>query len=519
MNGRRSRSRTDGERESGAALLRGAAVLAAAAVVSKLIGTLQKIPLQNLAGDTVFGIYNAVYPLYVLILFMATAGFPLVVSKFVSECVAAGRPAEAGRVLRVASIVLTGTGLVCFVLLYFGAETIAGWMGLPQTAPAIRSVSFALLVVPLMSALRGYYQGFQSMLPTAWSQIWEQTVRVATMFTLLVVLLGAGADAATVAAGATFGSVTGALAGLGVMLWYRSRETREKRADRGTGPLAGDAGGAAAMHSAPDSANAREGVVEAPGCDLAARPTRETADRYHRPQAGPPVPSTNTAGQTGPGQRGASAGESDWRLMRRLAAYALPLCLGTIAMPILTLTDSFTIPRLLLQRGEDAAGALFQFGLYNHGLPLVQLVAMIASSLSAAIVPAVAEARQRSDAAALRQLAATSLRLCWLLALPAASGLALLAEPINMLFYKTTEGSFTMALLSFTALGSAVNIIAASVLQGIGAVRAPALYLLLAAAVKAAGNVALVPRYGITGAAAAAVAAFALAGGDRKSVV
>ena len=71
--------------KQGAKLLRGAALLGAAAILSKLLGTLQKIPLQNVAGDTAFGIYNAVYPLYILILFAATAGFPVAVSKFVRD--------------------------------------------------------------------------------------------------------------------------------------------------------------------------------------------------------------------------------------------------------------------------------------------------------------------------------------------------------------------------------------------------------------------------------------------------
>lgn len=49
-------------------LLQGAFILSAAAIISKLIGTLQKIPLQNLGGDAVFGIYNTVYPLYTMLL-------------------------------------------------------------------------------------------------------------------------------------------------------------------------------------------------------------------------------------------------------------------------------------------------------------------------------------------------------------------------------------------------------------------------------------------------------------------
>ncbi|MCZ8523701.1 MULTISPECIES: putative polysaccharide biosynthesis protein [Paenibacillus] len=427
-------------------LLQGAALLGIAAVVSKLIGTLQKIPLQNLAGDAVFGIYNAVYPLYTLILFLATAGFPLVVSKFVSEHAALRQEEEALRVLRVAACVLTGTGVLCFALLYGGAETIGGWMGLGKTAPAIRSVSFALLIVPVLSVLRGYFQGYGDMAPTALSQVGEQLIRVMTMFGLLLMFLSMDSLPETIAAGATFGSVAGAAAGLVLMLFYwRSRR--------------------------PGRKVARTGTIRPGGW------------------------------------------KADLALARRIAGYAIPLCLGAVALPVLTLVDSFTVPRLLREAGYDETGALYQFGLYNHGQPLVQLVAMIASSMSAALVPAIAAAKRDGDSLLLRQRAGTALRLAWMIGLPAAAGLALLAGPMNLMFYKSTEGTPAMAILSLTALLSVLNIAGSSVLQGLGAVRAPAIYLLLAAGVKAAANALLVPRLGIDGAAWAAVAAHALAGG------
>jgi O-antigen/teichoic acid export membrane protein len=436
----------------GSELLKGAAVLGLAAALSKLIGTMQKIPLQNMAGDAVFGIYNAVYPLYILILFLATAGFPLVVSKFVAEQVALGHHAEARRVLRVSTSILAVTGLVFFLVLYIGADRLAELIGARQTGLAIRSVSFALLVVPVMSALRGYYQGYQNMIPTAVSQVVEQTVRVATMFGLLLLCMHWGYGPEWIAAGATFGSVTGAAAGLMIMLVYHRKLRLVKPVRLNKIPTANK--------------------------------------RYPR----------------------ALEDISSWSLARRMMLYALPVCLGTLSLPILTLVDSFTLPRLLKLQGWDELGALYQFGLYNHGLPIVQLVAMIASSMSVALVPAIAEAKLAGNLSVLRSRVAMSLRLAWLVGLAASVGMAVLAEPMNMMFYASFEGSWTMSLLAYTAFFSTLNIVAGSVLQGFGAVVAPALYLLAAAAVKIAANVALVPLWGIDGAALAAVCAYALAG-------
>lgn len=432
---------------SGVSIVKGAVVLGAAAVVSKLLGTMQKIPLQNVAGDSVFGIYNAVYPLYTLILFLATAGFPIAVSRFVAEERARGSAAGALGVLKMALALSIATGLSCFVLLYFGAGILASWIGNGQTEAALRSVSFALFFVPVMATLRGYFQGLGDMAPTGVSQVAEQLIRVAVMVALLIAFVQAGASDAEIAAGATFGSAAGAFAGLIVMtVYWRSHRKKEKR-------LYSDVGG----------------TIRA-----------------------------GEAGRVG---------------YRRFIAYALPVCLGSIVLPMLTLADTFTVPRLLMQSGYDEAEAMRQFGLYNHGLPLVQLVAMIVSSMSVALVPAISEAKARGALTEVRRSAAASLRLTWLIGLAASAGMAVTAVPLNVMFYKDAAGSVTMMILACTTAFSVVQIVSAAILQGLGAERSAAYHLLAAAAVKVGMNLWLVPLWGIEGAAVSAVAAYASAAG------
>ena len=106
---------------------------------------------------------------------------------------------------------------------------------------------------------------------------------------------------------------------------------------------------------------------------------------------------------------------------------------------------------------------------------------------------ALAGSRARKDAEAVRQQAASCMRAAWGIGAAAALGLALLAAPINLLLYADDAGSRTFALVGCTALAGTVNAAAAAALQGLGAVRAPALLMLGAAVLKAAFNAALVP--------------------------
>jgi O-antigen/teichoic acid export membrane protein len=420
-------------------LLRGAFILVLAAVLSKLIGTVQKIPLQNIGGDGVFGIYNAVYPFYTLVLLIATAGFPAAVSRFVAEEMAAGRTGGARRVLRVSSWMLIVLGLLCGAVMYAAAPLLAAWIDNMHTEPAIRSAALALPLVPIMAGLRGYFQGMHDMMPTAVSQVAEQTVRVAAMVILLLWLHSLSASDDWIAAGATFGSAAGGAAGLLVMLiywWLHRRRTR----------------------------------------DVAAT----TLEEGQQPL---------------------------WPLLKALLLYALPICLGSLSAPLISLVDTFTVPRLLKANGWTEAEAMVRFGIYNRGIPLVQLMAMLATSMSVLFIPALTDARVREQHELIRSQTKQTVNWFWLLGLASSAGIAVLAVPIDVMLYEDSIGSDTIRWLAFTGVGATLSIVTAALLQGLGSVRAPAVHLLLSTVVKAILNIVLVPHYGINGAAIAGIVA------------
>ncbi|WDL98989.1 putative polysaccharide biosynthesis protein [Alicyclobacillus sp. ALC3] len=200
--------------------VRGALLLAGAAVLSKGLGSVYTIVLQNIIGDHGMGLFQMAYPIYATLLAVATAGFPVAISKIVSERVAVGDVYGAKQTFRMALVLLSLGGVLAFVILFGFASTWARVAGDPAAAPAIRAIAPALLIVPVMSVLRGYFQGHQWMEPTAASQVLEQGVRVATILGLAFWLMSRGYGQATAAAGAAFGAVTGACAGLLLLFTY-----------------------------------------------------------------------------------------------------------------------------------------------------------------------------------------------------------------------------------------------------------------------------------------------------------
>ncbi|MEK0317711.1 oligosaccharide flippase family protein [Cohnella sp. 56] len=471
-------------------LMRGAALLGGAALLSKLIGTLQKIPLQNLAGDRVFGLYSAVYALAVMWMTLAAAGVPVAVSALVAERIAAGDERGVRRLLRYAAVLLSASGLVAFAALWAAADTLAAWMGAPEAADAIRASSLALLAAPLTAALRGYSQGRLEMGRPALSQLAEQCARVAFMLCALGWALRRDWSPAATAAAVHGGLAAGAVAGLAAML-IAGRRSWRRRADRRA------AGAATADAAAPP--RKRAAVADAAAASAPRSPDGTDASRT-------PGASVDSAAAA------AHHPEPGRVLLRRIVRVALPVAAGSVVAPLFGLIDAFTLPRLLQSAGATASAAISAFGEYNRGIALLQLVSMAAGGAAAALVPSLTMARSGGgiDAESGAQ-AAFAMRLAWWFGAAAALGLALLARPINVALFADAHGTAAMAVLGAAALGAALQAVSAAVLQGLGDLRSPALHLALAALVKAALNAALAPAYGIAGAAAAAACAYGVA--------
>lgn len=205
--------------------VKGAAILGIAGVVVKILGAIYRIPLSNIIKPEGMGYYQTAYPFYVLLLTISTAGVPVAVAKLVAEKRAIGDYKNAHKIFKVALIGLIFLGLVTSMVIAFGAKSIVEYLGNENAYYALIALVPALFFVPIMSAFRGFFQGSQSMVPTALSQIVEQFFRVITGLSLTVLLLGRGIPIA--AGGASFGGSMGALFGTLVIMGIYLRQKKE----------------------------------------------------------------------------------------------------------------------------------------------------------------------------------------------------------------------------------------------------------------------------------------------------
>lgn len=213
--------------------LTGALVIAAAHIITKVIGALFKIPLDRFILQAQgMGIYNATYNIYNWLFIVSTAGIPVAISKMVAESVAHTNYREARRIFKVSLGTMFCIGLFAAAVLFFGAGGFSTMIAMPRTALSMMVMAPSLLFACLMSSFRGYFQGLQNMMPTALSEVVESSFKLIAGLALSAALLPMGLEYAS--AGAIGGvSIGGAFALLFLLcaFLYYTRRTREDTPD------------------------------------------------------------------------------------------------------------------------------------------------------------------------------------------------------------------------------------------------------------------------------------------------
>lgn len=211
--------------------IKGTLILAGAALIARVLGLFQRVPLEHILGEVGNASYSQANAAYFLLLTLATAGIPSTLSKMVSERHALDRPEDARRVYHAGVMFAATAGVIMFILLYVFAPAYAKASGVPQSAIAMRALAPALLLFPLIAIIRGYLQGRNIMIAGGVSQVIEQIVRVITGIALAFLFYHWGYSGEKIAAGATFGAVLGGVAALLVMLIYNFKVRGKDRAD------------------------------------------------------------------------------------------------------------------------------------------------------------------------------------------------------------------------------------------------------------------------------------------------
>ncbi|MFB5189937.1 putative polysaccharide biosynthesis protein [Alicyclobacillus fastidiosus] len=413
-----------------AGLVRGSSIMVAAIGITKFLGIISIVPINQLLGNVGQGYYSTAYNLYTILMVLATSGLPTALSKLISERASTNRFGEIEQLYRITLKLVCSFAVIGALLVWFGAPYYASLVGLhanhseiADMTLSIRALAPAILVVPLESALRGYLQGFQEVKGPALSQAIEQLFRVvvAVFGTLIVVKIGMGV--AKGAAAATFGAFVGAVAGV-LVLW------------------------------------------------LAIFPLRRHNKRLLTYKAD----------------------RSDKEIRRLLYRVALPVCLGSLVVPISSNIDSLTVVNFLTHfAGQSFSQAQAGFGILSRQAQnLVQLPLAFTMAVGFSVMPAISEAMSLKDGSVIQLNIITPFRMMFFVTFPAAAVFLSLGKPIEYILSNSFDGSKVIATISFMCIFSSMELMSTYILQGLGNFYRPVRNMFLGIALKAILNVLLI---------------------------
>jgi O-antigen/teichoic acid export membrane protein len=428
-------------------MLRGTLLLTGASFISKLLGMLYTIPFESLVGATGGKLYGLAYGPYTIFISLSTVGIPLAVSKFVAKYNSLGDYKTSRRMYNMALRLMFVTGIIAFLLLFFGANMLAKiyipdnaeGITVDDVAMVIKMVSFALLIIPSMSITRGFFQGFQSMGPTAISQVIEQIVRIAFLLISVYLVLNVfGGTTVTAVGFATFSAFIGALASLFVLIVYWNKRKHH-------------------LNHYIDHQRTRPAALS----------TKE--------------------------------------LFIELFQYAGPFVFVGLAIPLYQQIDAITFSRTLLDAGFtqlEVDHAFSNINLYGHKLIMIPIT--LATGMSLSSLPTLTKSFVENNRQRLYQQINQSLQVIMLLILPAVVGMSILSNQIWGAFYGINDFiTFNGEILGWyapVALFFALFTVTSSILQSINQQRFALYSLGIGLVLKAVLNIPLMMAFGPVGA-------------------
>ena len=447
--------------------LQGAAILAIATILVKLMGFLFKTPLQMIITEAGFGYFNTAYDVYNVLLMISTTGLPVAMSRMISEAQALGNQAQIRKIYTSSRLVFLIIGIVGSLGMLLLCRPLSVMVTTNENSwAAIAALSPCVLLICMISAYRGFFQGQSNMTPTSVSQIIESLLR-------LVVGLGAA--------------------------WLVMKLTGEAAVRTQHIVLAP---GESAIHYGDITLGAGAGILGVTaGCLV-------SAIYLHA--------KFRSAGRT----LDTSCGEalSTRRTVKLLLAIAIPITLGSAGLQIINLFDTMIYMRRLtgaLAWTADAADTAK--GIYGYCQTVFALPCSLITPITISSIPAITAALTLHDPAEARRTEESAIRTMALISMPCAAGLFVMAGPIIRLLTAYGENSLATATPVLTCLGIAVIfnstvLLFNAILQAHGNVTTPVINMLIGGLVKIAVNYVLVaiPSLNITGAAIGTVVCYAV---------
>ncbi len=420
-------------RSSNSNFIRQGSILAAASIISRIIGLLYRVPLNAILGDKGAGYYGTAFDIYTLMLLISSSSLPLAVSKLVSARASQGAIKDAYRTFKCAMLFGLFMGVAVCLVVWFGADFFAGTLlKTPHAVYAVRILAPTLVIVAVLCVIRGFFQGLGTMLPSAISQVIEQIINAVVSVAAAYILFGRGLVVGTIlgdaegysaaygAAGGTLGTCMGAVFGLLFVAFVFS-----------------------VFH----------------------KPMKKMCRKDKK-----------------------SVRESFGVLLKALILTVVPVLLSTTLYNLNSIIDQGVFKNLSLARGVTSDDIDVWWGVFTGNFKvLINVPISIAAAMAASSVPAITASFSAGDMEDVKSKVALGIRYIMIVAFPCTVGLFILATPVMQLLFPRNSVELAGSMMRvgvicvlFYCMSSLTN----GILQGINKMRKPVIHAAIALVVQ-----------------------------------
>lgn len=412
-----------------------AGILAAAGIISRIIGLLYRSPMHAVIGDLGFGYYNSAYNYYTIILLISSYSIPSAISKVIAQKLAVREYRNAHRIFLCALGYVLVVGGVASLFLFFGA----GYFVSEEAVPVLRAFAPTIFVFGILGVLRGYFQAHKSMAQTSVSQILEQIAN------------------AVVSVGAAYLLIKWRMGGLEIPADEAGQITRATHGAIGSA-LGTGAGVLVALLFMLGMYGLNKNIIHG----------RIQRDRH-----------ANV--------------ESYRNILKMITMVVTPFILSTAVFNLSsTVNNNLYTDKFPAIRGLSSVEIHTRWSAFSQALTISNIPIAFATAIAAAIIPSVAQLVAARDEKKMIETISLAVKTTMLISIPCAVGLFVLARPITSLLFPTntkeTEDLATALLmvLALSVVFYALSTLNSQVLQGLGKLNMPIINAGIALAVQSA---------------------------------
>lgn len=166
-------------------VIKGAIILTVAGLITRVLGFVNRIYLSNIIGAEGMGLYQLVFPVYMICYTICCSGIFTAVSKLAAEEKAKNNFANMKRIVKTSCVISLSLAIFLMIVLYFNAGFISmSLMKEPRTELAFKIIAFSIPFTAMSSCIKGYFYGLQYPTIPAISQVLEQIVRISAIYFL-----------------------------------------------------------------------------------------------------------------------------------------------------------------------------------------------------------------------------------------------------------------------------------------------------------------------------------------------